>query len=205
MDGIDTGAFLLYLQNKEGKRVCLSNTRCPPYRKPRLPFAGKSPTVHHLLKPLKVAHTFLVKAIMELAYNPPEGFYGFQELYNIERTTDYWDERPEIGDKYLCSDMLHPFLVSGFCLNAGNHEHLSFSFDLSPFYADYPEYKGYKKNNLTLDMFQRFIQAASFYNEYAQELFKKGFIVIPHEFIETIRTPNDILEALIAVGSIRQI
>ena len=105
---------LLVLHNRAGTMGCyLENTLYPPYKKPRLPFAGKSALIHHLLKPLKFAHACQVLFAVEIPRIDPRKYRSARALYTLEVENidaEYYD----LWKRWSESGFLYPLTISGF-------------------------------------------------------------------------------------------
>ncbi|MCK5097443.1 MAG: hypothetical protein KAR45_05035 [Desulfobacteraceae bacterium] len=183
---INENLYFLNVQNKPGTKGCfLKNTLAPPYKKPRLPFGGKSSTVHRLLEPLKIAHSLLIQELVRVEENLPHQYYDLHEVYNVEKLCLPEESYYHIGQKYFAKQVGLPFLIEGFFLRAGD-SFLRYTFDLTPFFPGDYEYPGYKTFDLPKTFFNTVKEAAGFYNEYATKLFDKGFIIMPVKFVDAL-------------------
>lgn len=174
---------LLILHNRAGTKGCyLKNTLYPPYKKPRLPFAGKSALIHHLLRPLKFAHACQVLFAVEIPGIDPRKYRAVRALYTVELEdidADYYD----LWKIWSGSGFLHPLTISGFYLLDWSHAAYVFSLDCSPF--NFPGKHGYP-DDIDPCVFKLPGLAADVYNECVQELFENDLLLFPAFFSDVL-------------------
>ena len=177
---------ILYLQNKKGTLGCiLKNTFCPPYKKPRLPFGGKSAKVHGLLRSLKIAHAFLVKEHLQLEESIPAGHLLGYVLYDIDALFDDSTSALEIGRAYWRDPRLsRPFLAAGFEIlkprDPQGYVNLKYAYDLCPFglcrHAD---------AEIVADInIEPLKTAAGFYNDCVAAFYEADFLIMPTRYVD---------------------
>ncbi len=184
---IDPNAFLLSLHNKTGRQGCwLKNSMHPPYKKPRLPFGGKSATVHGLLKPLKTAHALMARQLVSMEETLRGVFDRCLFVYKAGIAYPDLLEEYAQGKRWFADGCPFPFVVEGLGFVDLDGRFFAYSFDLTPFSisecrADFHAVKGLDKS--TFDMLGA---TAAFYNEYIELLFQKGYLVYPVAYTDKL-------------------
>ena len=186
LEGVGKHLFPLFLQSIEGTSgVFLKNTFYPPYKRPQLPFHGNTAKVHCLLRPLKIAHAYLVKEYLQFGSTLPGQYFSIDILYNIDALYDYWYDKHDIGPLYFEDRVHKPFLAEGFVIQDDKHNYLNYSFDLKPFYKEgnYEKYPGYDEIDLTRVHTESVKESADVYNDCICELFSAGYLLLPAQYV----------------------
>lgn len=172
-------APLLVIHEREGiNGLVLRNDLNPRYKKPSLPFGGRSAKVHHHLRELKVSQTLMMECLVNFQETLWErysqlGLVLSMELWNFE--AEYVDQRQNWIDEGM------PFapIVSGLLLHMDPGENHYVSFDDRSFNHSY--LKGVPRDE-TMTILGPLFTAIRFYNESVTALFESDFMIYPAYF-----------------------